>query len=492
MQVKNSSLLNYEATKSITVSILATDNAYKPLSTSRDFKIKILDINEAPSIAFKSEPVREGVSLGLCIATINATDPDHGQHVTLTLLSPVDTFALSDNCGNVSSNVSTLRYVTNRGPLSYDKTYPNHTYYILIQASDDGSPPRNHSETVKIHVKPIDPCDTKNDCNGNATCLRVNTTIHTCQCNPGFTGNGWNCSEIDECASNPCLFNNTICVNATNNQCQGRCIDYINNYTCLCAKGFTGSKGCYPFDHCLPNPCQNNGSCIPKIFEDSFRCDCMLGFTGENCYVNINDCAREPHPCNQNGNCTDGVNRFDCSCHEGFSGSQCQRNVADCKGNKCTDHEVCVLRDITQSSEKECFDKDFVIPIYFKPNVFSLEEVKSPRWKYQLQYFVKNNFTFFKRIITDNEEDDTKVRATDLYVVETSTISLDSLNAKRVRKDSDGPVKHTAVYFVARYKDYGIPVERFYLALNETCLRIDKVGNSFEGKVIVEKNIYQN
>ena len=34
-------------------------------------------------------------------------------------------------------------------------------------------------------------------------------------------------SDIDECASTPCLNN-------------GRCIDGIASYTCSCSKGFTG------------------------------------------------------------------------------------------------------------------------------------------------------------------------------------------------------------------------------------------------------------
>jgi hypothetical protein len=45
---------------------------------------------------------------------------------------------------------------------------------------------------------------TKNTCSANAVCTRVFPSSHTCQCKPGFQGDGVNCGEIDNCASNPC------------------------------------------------------------------------------------------------------------------------------------------------------------------------------------------------------------------------------------------------------------------------------------------------
>lgn len=34
-------------------------------------------------------------------------------------------------------------------------------------------------------------------------------------------------------------------------------------------------------DDCLPNPCQNNGTCTD--FVNEFQCTCVAGFNGTNC-----------------------------------------------------------------------------------------------------------------------------------------------------------------------------------------------------------------
>lgn len=34
-------------------------------------------------------------------------------------------------------------------------------------------------------------------------------------------------------------------------------------------------------DDCLPNPCQNNGTCFDLV--NDYNCDCMAGFDGTNC-----------------------------------------------------------------------------------------------------------------------------------------------------------------------------------------------------------------
>lgn len=444
-----------------------------------------MNLNEHPTIYSPGANVSENIALGKCITAIKAKDPDSGQHVTLSLLSHVDTFTLTNTCGNVSSNASSLRYVTVKAPLSYDKTKPDHVYSLLVRAKDDGVPPKDLNETIQIGVTRIDPCELRNDCNGNATCVRVNGTYHRCKCNPGFSGDGWNCVEIDECVTNPCLSDYDACSDKENpyhGQCVGECFDSINNYTCVCGTGFTGRQLCYPINHCDPNPCENEGTCIPNVFQNNFTCDCAPGFDGANCSHNIDDC--EPDPCNGKGRCIDGIDQFNCSCFEGYNGTQCQRDINDCKNNDCNEHEVCILRDITgitQSSFK-CFDRDFVVSIFFKPNVFSLKEVRSSHWQYMLQQFVRKRLTFTLESINLEkfEGNFTAVQATDLYVVETSEIERNP--PKRVRKDTDKKTKYTAVYFITRYQDYGIPVSEFYLKLNQTCASVVD-PETFPGKV---------
>jgi len=36
-------------------------------------------------------------------------------------------------------------------------------------------------------------------------------------------------------------------------------------------------------DACIPNPCQNGGTCIFDEPTGSFRCNCPAGYTGRTC-----------------------------------------------------------------------------------------------------------------------------------------------------------------------------------------------------------------
>lgn len=451
-------------------------------------------MNEAPIfVRAANKSVREDVPIGSCLAKIQTKDPDPGQNVALTLLSHRDTFTLSNTCPNTSTDASTntstgtLRFLTSKAELSYDNTYPTHVYAVLIEAKDDGTPPMSFNETFFVPINRVNPCDTKDDCNGNTTCVRVNGTAHTCRCNPGFTGNGWSCREIDECSSNPCLYKSDICKNKEDNPCQGHCRDFINNYTCTCPRGFTGRSGCYPIDYCASNPCMNNATCELDVFEATFKCYCIAGFNGYNCSINIDEC--QPHNCYNHGDCTDGVNRFDCSCYEGYKGTKCQRKVDDCKKVECASDEVCVLPDISLEEENEeqklCFDKDFLLPIFFKPSVFTLNEVNASHWQYLFQSFVFKKMKFKEGVVIKKEDATNLVRATDLIVMETSTLSLYPLSDKRVRKSTGEKIPFTAVDFVIKYKTYGVPRDTFYLSLKDACKYSDVDGSftDFDKKV---------
>lgn len=66
-------------------------------------------------------------------------------------------------------------------------------------------------------------------------------------------------------------------------------------------------------DDCLPNPCENNGTCIDLI--DSFKCNCTDGFTGSTCSDIFDPCTQDP--CLNDGNCSSFNGIVDCACKEG-------------------------------------------------------------------------------------------------------------------------------------------------------------------------------
>ena len=94
----------------------------------------------------------------------------------------------------------------------------------------------------------------------------------------GYQGN--DCEEnIDDCASDPC-------------QNEGKCVDGVGTYHCICPAGFNGTNCEHNIDECVNVDCKNNATCIDQI--NGFYCACRNGFTGNKCEVNIDECASNP------------------------------------------------------------------------------------------------------------------------------------------------------------------------------------------------------
>ncbi|XP_063334352.1 thrombospondin-4-B [Pelmatolapia mariae] len=165
-------------------------------------------------------------------------------------------------------------------------------------------------------------------------CFRDDMCIETAEgvecgpCPDGYTGDGFNCDDVDECQFNPC-FPGVRCVNTapgfrcdacplgytglpvegvgivyaqTNKQvcddideCKGSdnggctansiCHNSVGSYHCgSCKSGFTGDqvKGCKPEISCgnsLTNPCDVNAQCIVER-DGSISCQCGIGWAG--------------------------------------------------------------------------------------------------------------------------------------------------------------------------------------------------------------------
>lgn len=103
-------------------------------------------------------------------------------------------------------------------------------------------------------------------CSENADCIDVFPSF-SCVCRPGFGGDGYDCSDINECEEG--IEGRSACSNRAN------CINTEGSYNCSCKDGFQGDGiNCIDVDECARDPricspetkCINNDgyfSCVP-------------------------------------------------------------------------------------------------------------------------------------------------------------------------------------------------------------------------------------
>ncbi|XP_029819725.1 LOW QUALITY PROTEIN: fibrillin-2 [Manacus vitellinus] len=154
----------------------------------------------------------------------------------------------------------------------------------------------------------LDECATEeHKCNLNANC--VNTPgSYRCACREGFNGDGFSCSDVDECADNV-----NLCEN-------GQCLNAPGGYRCECEMGFNpteDSKACQDIDECTFQNICVFGTC--QNLPGMFRCACDDGYeldrSGGNC-TDINECA-DPVNC-INGLCVNTPGSYLCNCPQDF------------------------------------------------------------------------------------------------------------------------------------------------------------------------------
>ncbi|XP_052803014.1 uncharacterized protein LOC128233395 isoform X2 [Mya arenaria] len=175
----------------------------------------------------------------------------------------------------------------------------------------------------------IDECSINtHDCSRDAICTDTDGSFN-CTCRTGFEGNGKTCTDIDECASDPCHNGAT-------------CNDLVNNFTCICDPGYSGLTCDENIDECSINTHDCSRDAICTDTDGSFNCTCRTGFegNGKTC-TDIDECASDP--CHNGATCNDLVNNFTCICDPGYSGLTCDENIDECSINThdCSRDAIC-------------------------------------------------------------------------------------------------------------------------------------------------------
>ncbi|XP_033122638.1 uncharacterized protein LOC117121521, partial [Anneissia japonica] len=177
----------------------------------------------------------------------------------------------------------------------------------------------------------INECLQENDCSENALCTNV-LGSYNCTCLNGFSGDGIDCQDINECIESPC-HNLATCDNVD------------GSFTCTCLNGYQGSGlECTDINECEQSTyiCDVNAEC--RNTAGSYKCVCVSGYLGNGTFcANIDECELMTHDCSARATCEDTMGSYKCTCEQGYIGT----------GRSCIDKDEC------QTGEYDCPDNGY-------------------------------------------------------------------------------------------------------------------------------------
>ncbi|XP_018401818.1 PREDICTED: nidogen-2 isoform X2 [Cyphomyrmex costatus] len=224
---------------------------------------------------------------------------------------------------------------------------------------------RQEGEYTTIDYRDLS-CNVVNRCHPYAQCIYVTSTgDYECRCNPGYEGDGMECTKTDECNDNSECEKNEQCTYhpmssryectckpgfsmdmddqcvlsdcSTNlSQCHvnAQCVSSSDGGNkCVCISGYHGDgmRQCVE-DHIgcnVLNNCGRNAVCAYNQTTTNFACICQPGYYGNGFTCRPqSSCRDDPNICSSEAKCVStGENQFSCICNDGYIGDgiNCKR-----------------------------------------------------------------------------------------------------------------------------------------------------------------------
>ncbi len=146
LSVADSSKLDYETTKSFTVTVKVTDSGVPALSVSAPVTVFVTNINEAPVVVPATFTIPENSPKPMLVGNVTGLDQDAGQSLLYTILS--------GNTGNAFNLHFTQGSLTVNTVAAVDfETNPTFTLTVRIQ--DNGSPSLFSTGTITINLTDV-------------------------------------------------------------------------------------------------------------------------------------------------------------------------------------------------------------------------------------------------------------------------------------------------------------------------------------------------
>ncbi len=142
---KNSGI-NFETKPLISLVVLASDSFVPAGTASATIQIAIQDVNDPPTVLSTNARVDENAPAGTFVVKASATDEDVNS-------SQAFTFRISDgNTGNAFAIDPSSGNISVAGNLNFE-TQP--TYFLVVEATDQGSPAMTGKGTITISLKDV-------------------------------------------------------------------------------------------------------------------------------------------------------------------------------------------------------------------------------------------------------------------------------------------------------------------------------------------------